>query len=1269
MATYKAKDGSPIEIPDDFTPEQIKNVLDGVNNDASIFPKQEQAVLPNTSKENNWLYDTAVVAPVEGVRKSINAQGRLIGQLGDTLGEATNIGGIYFGNADGQFQAEDLLPKYRSYKEAKEMGLENIVFGKVGQPDFLDGGIKSPFYDASRPFPEDNTDTLTGSFVEGAVQFLTGYGVAGRLLKGVTPAGALTNLTRPQQIAQITGQGALGDFITFDENSGRFADIIAEYYPEVANDYFSYLTSKPDDTYYEARLKNSIEGIGLGLLAETLFFGIKSSKDYFSGKITKEQHIQDTIKIEEAKQALKGVEQKLAEATTIGEKMKIVNESLPSLIKSEKNAIPKVLTETEQAELISKLGTDELLENQRAWREGKITAEEAFTISPKWINVDTFTDKTAVNSLKSIVSFYHSVKSNIQNIDTTLTDEVLRREAIRRYGTDILKTSKEYDEFVKSLKGKEPLILAGDIAINALGNALPAYVRQFRLGKINQEGMYNILNVYQNFLTNREGLADFLGRGLRTLGIDKAQYMTELAKKTADNFFLAKDQFVKFGGGEKAFDRLLTQIETINNPSATQKVLGYALKNRFWNVANEIWINALLSNVKTLAVNGVGTATKTFSQPVTEMLGAWASRKISLFKGDIEMANAFSREIENNKATLAYMFQYFGDALKYAKLSWNKGEGIISSALKTDTAQTPAISGLKGRIVRIPSRALGATDEFFKQINYRAKVKSQAVREATDNNLKGEEFEKAVDEYIRNSFDETGLKGTNAEALKYTGENTFTDEVTGITKKFMGLIEETPFLKQFFPFVRTPVNIADQIANYTGIKFGTDALKITSSGRLKHLLGDSNDPRMIAKVRGELGVGVSLLSAGYILAEMGIISSATNYSGDGKTLNRFKDTEEINLKKTATNFQPYSIKFGDTQIQFGRLDPFGAILGAMADFVSLKNYMTEQEIEKYGVDMVMFLQNVQGAKDPRGFGEAFGKRLGALPLAITQNILSKTYTQSLAEIVDGLYNGIAKEDGKAFEKYFNQKVGSYVPNVFGKILNDPYLRDVNNLIDTVKKRTGLGTPPSAQYNFLGEAMRYKDSDSLRFFNGFINPTSVSTMKKDPLVSEFLRLGSAFEKLPKVQNGIDYTEFKKGSLTAHDRQNEILSTVKLNGKTMREAMTDFINLDVYKNYSDPIKIGKGASLRDRGEKFNQLEVIYTRYKNEAEAQFQLEKKSYSHSDSLYNSAGQKLLTLEIAENNNINNINVIRNRSSQDKRILDQLLPIRNFGQTRNTQQQ
>ena len=40
-----------------------------------------------------------------------------------------------------------------------------------------------------------------------------------------------------------------------------------------------------------------------------------------------------------------------------------------------------------------------------------------------------------------------------------------------------------------------------------------------------------------------------------------------------------------------------------DNPTATRKVINFAFRNRVWDIANEIWINALLSNPKTQLIN------------------------------------------------------------------------------------------------------------------------------------------------------------------------------------------------------------------------------------------------------------------------------------------------------------------------------------------------------------------------------------------------------------------------------------------------------------------------------------------------------------------------------------------------------------------------------------------------------------------------------------------------------------------------------------------
>ena len=148
---YELPNGKYIEVADDFIGSQEeKDLLNTFNK-----REQEQSTQPQSSqvdtvvpqgKENNWLYDTAVVAPYEGARKFINSSGRLIESLGDTLGEATNFYGVALGD-----KANNGLIELVSYDEAKAKGLKDPIFGELNKQDFYNGGIKGFFYDPAHP--------------------------------------------------------------------------------------------------------------------------------------------------------------------------------------------------------------------------------------------------------------------------------------------------------------------------------------------------------------------------------------------------------------------------------------------------------------------------------------------------------------------------------------------------------------------------------------------------------------------------------------------------------------------------------------------------------------------------------------------------------------------------------------------------------------------------------------------------------------------------------------------------------------------------------------------------------------------------------------------------------------------------------------------------------------------------------------------------------------------------------------------------------------
>ncbi len=473
---YELPNGKYIEVEDDFIGSQEeKELLEQFNQKQptqSAQPVQQNNFVPE-GKENNWLYDTAVVAPYEGARKFINSTGRLIEDLGDTLGEATGIYGVALGE-----KANNGLIELVSYDEARAKGLKDPIFGEADKKDF--NSIRGFFYDPSRPENDYYTTSMVGSFVEAGTQFLLGYATGGKILKQF---GAVTPVTTAQKIAQTTTQGFIADVVAFDENSGRFADVITEFAPEFGNTYLKYLQTNKDDTWYEGRLKNGLEGIGLGLMAEVLFKVAKVSKNKITEGYNEANLKADEVIIGKAQEAIIGVKNQLDEATTIGEKMKIVNNALENV--DGLSPAPKKISKEEKVKLLNRIAQEDLLVNFDKWKAGEMTAEEAFSIPRSWINLDTFDKKLTTQELiNTTTSIIEAVKKTYNTVDKKFSDEVIKRKAILEYGGDINKVYKDFADLTKVFDEKEvsALIYQHEITLNSLVNMLAPMVRQSKMG-------------------------------------------------------------------------------------------------------------------------------------------------------------------------------------------------------------------------------------------------------------------------------------------------------------------------------------------------------------------------------------------------------------------------------------------------------------------------------------------------------------------------------------------------------------------------------------------------------------------------------------------------------------------------------------------------------------------------------------------------------------------------------------------------------------------
>ena len=1245
MAIYRtAPNGKLMTFPDGTSEDDIQKAFSEIQTeikaevDKGALASSQEAI--KTNPIGNWLFDNLAVAPYEASRKFLNSTFDLTEGIGDTLGEKIGIGGFKYGK-----DANNGLLQYVGYDQAIQdknvKGILSPITGNIGVKDAY--SIKGFFYNPDDPDNDNHTTTTTGQFVETIGQFLIGFKGADKLFKIGKIAPSTTKLG---SFAEVTAKGAIADFVAFDEDSGRLTDLLSQYAPETVDKYLGYLQSDPNDTWWEGRLKNTIEGAGIGSIAEILFRMARSIKGTGSSKQIKE----DLEVINKTQETLDTIKNKLDNASSVSEKMKLINEAVDNSLKSTFKT-KRPLTKKNTTTILRNLADVDLKENFKKWEKGQITTEEAFNIPQAFINLETFKGGISLDGMKTFKSFYDAIYKYNKKFSKKVTDEAIKRKAVNDYGGDINKVFQDFSKFADNIDNTSSLIFAHEVALTSLMNAFPKFVRLYKSGqsKYTAKDMDMLYFMLDNMMNNRKTVGSASGRNLRVFQLTKEQF--DKSKIIEEQILKDIDAYKNFGGGQKGFDRFLDQVAKADNPDAIRKVINLTWRNKTWNVLNEYWINALLSSPKTQMVNAVSNGILMAVRPVEDMVGNKISQMIA--GDDLIKAQAYKRQLDESVTTLASLSHYVGDANRYFVEAFRNGDQILQKgdiqAGKLDTANVKTIpTKFGGEVIRLPSRFLNAGDEWFKQINYRAKLKGIAVREGKraiqEGTLKAKNLKEWVDEFIRQGFDETGLRGTNEEALRYAEENTFTNELVGITAKFQEMIIANPFLKQFFPFVKTPFNIAKAVADRT--PFG-------ALYRQADFLGKSGDPRQIAKVRGQFAVGSIVLGAGYLLAQNGIISGRTNYKGDGKPLNVYKDQELIRQKKSGTGFRQYSIKFPNGwQMSFGQLDPFGALLGIMADFVTIYDQLTEEEIERIGMNTNMWLYNQDG-DNPLNWLQKTQITTSALYKGGQRNILSKTYLKAMTDIIDA----INSEDGNKLERYLVQKVDSFVPNIFKKALNDPYYRDTRDLLDQVLYRIGLGEVASPRYNSIGEPHMDKDSFVHRMVKNSLDIFGTTKLKEDVVAQELLRLGKPLSQWKDHIDGVPYKEFKKGKMSAWDRINQKLATHTINGKTLRQALEEEIKSSDYLRREDITKVASGVVAgTGRHSKIAQLNLIVEKYKQQVLLDFEDEKQDYK-------SVEDRRQTLDLAhENLTDNKLLIDKPRDADSPLNKSKLKPILEFYQ-------
>ena len=157
---------------------------------------------------------------------------------------------------------------------------------------------------------------------------------------------------------------------------------------------------------------------------------------------------------------------------------------------------------------------------------------------------------------------------------------------------------------------------------------------------------------------------------------------------------------------------------------------GTEYKSGFWDKLNELSISNVFSTT-TLMINAVGSAIKTFVQPVIDAIVSDPLEKATR----IEMAGHYSS-----------MAASFKGALRAAKAAFAYEQSLLTNDTARLMEGSLAIQGKKGGMIRIIPRMLNATDEFLSHMAYNGYVGGKASATAyVDALSKGMSPEKATE--------------------------------------------------------------------------------------------------------------------------------------------------------------------------------------------------------------------------------------------------------------------------------------------------------------------------------------------------------------------------------------------------------------------------------------------------------------------------------------------------------------------------------------------
>ena len=1061
-------------------------------------------------------------------------------------------------------------------------GVEGALQGVYNLADYLAFDVL-PDYDTRFL---GKSKTMAGGAIEGITQFVVPFGglfKAAGLAGKAAKAGSLTKKAFTATAPKAVITGAATDFTFFNGQEARLSNLIQQV-PELQNPVTEFLAYDSDEGEIEGRLKNVLEGLGLEAMAGVFIKSLRSMKEMRKAKDTKA----DALEVEEVgrksleeQKAFEAKEEEVLEAPKVEEEVdlpKVEGEEIDGIkpLETEITPVPKKpkpiieFTPGKTDEFI-----DSVPDKWKDWTKSVIDGKK-----PSMPRLEVGEDIDSAHKILSAVYKADPEKQKrfTQESEIDFGDDQLTE--IMKTAANVTKKQQEVRVFQEVFK---------DTLKGVSDNVMDA-VKEFEATESLQSEA-KLRNHLQEFLEVYDYYRQLGRETSLTLAMrrEKAPISRKVGLSNTDikETALVRDFLNKNSGSmppKKAVKLLKDMFDPSDRDGTIRKFLNFSKKAQgksMLDMTIEFWVNSILSGPKTQMVNALGNF-------FTQALGTAELAIGGLLSGNPAVAKAAIAS-RADYAMIKEAWSSAGTVFKQGEEMLDVGRGTMEGeARRAITSQNvelltgkklsdpmkKAIDNMSAWGVNLPAKGLLGTDQLFKYLAFRraARVKatmdalSKGIKEpkklaeyvegmlnkvttqggaymsqetlireasklADSKELKGASKSFFIKKYVQDNFDEdaSALAQYAIEESRYFTHTRELEEGT-IGKSIEKAKNNHAALKLVMPFVRTPANLLSFALERSPLSIpikvpGTNKI-ITTPGLKSEAEGlmqgmKSSDPVVRAQTYGKFATMASMVGIWYQIAQ----DNAEFITGGGPR------DEKKKAALMATGWRPYSIKIGDTYYSYQRLDPIASILGIAADVVET------------------------GKASERGFGESHLEHMTiALITSLSRNAANKSYLAGVQLWANAL------EDPERFgERLGRNYASSFVPNVISQMqdYDTQAMREVRSVGDAILRKWPNGREQlDPRRNLLGEETMI-EAGGIPVFSAF-NPIAKSTDKKDPVMDELASLNYAF-RMPdpseKNINLLDYTN--QAGRTAHDRRLDLLQSVRIEGKTLRQALNSLI----------------------------------------------------------------------------------------------------------------